>query len=393
MIAKHHANHWTRLLTQRSPAISMKQKIRAWVDDPTKCGGRLELGNQPVPERQLWVVAVRHLRLFRLSGKVPRPTHYGAQDKSDLCEELDEWSLSLSFQWQKKVIDQSEGRLAGLEKKDDWLEGHVGPMNQVAEGAEATNCRWPHRRQAIKKGNRRKHARWCTKSNTKMNPGCWRMSNRNVESIVHHSNWMGRLENEKRDHDEQHCGWQNLLVNHAQRKGNWFWNHVDTCEGKSASHENCAWISTSDGGSWGVVDKKPEFWTSTDKNLRNCRWTLIRKVRMWWGWFRVMEIFLRDWRTVTSLPLLELHQDGRDALQTRWYPHGSRCTTSWRLSRISGGMSKAAGDEFAMNSVAQTSCWDWRRSLWKAMNQRKKLLEQKFKDTTKLFEPNLKWEV
>ena len=56
-------------------------------------------------------------------------------------------------------------------------------------------------------------------------------------------------------------------------------------------------------------------------------------------------------------------------------------------------MSKAAGDEFAMNSVAQRSCWDWRRSLWKAMNQRKKLLEQKFKDTTKLFEPNLKWEV
>ena len=55
-------------------------------------------------------------------------------------------------------------------------------------------------------------------------------------------------------------------------------------------------------------------------------------------------------------------------------------------------MSKAAGDEFAMNSVAQ-SCWDWRRSLWKAMNQRKKPLGQKFKDTTKLFEPNLKWEV
>ena len=56
-------------------------------------------------------------------------------------------------------------------------------------------------------------------------------------------------------------------------------------------------------------------------------------------------------------------------------------------------MSKAAGDEFAMNSVAQRSCWDWRRSLWKAMKQRKKPLGQKFKDTTKLFEPNLKWEV
>ena len=40
-----------------------------------------------------------------------------------------------------KEGDQSEGGLAGLEKKVDSLEGHVGPMSQVAESAEATNCR------------------------------------------------------------------------------------------------------------------------------------------------------------------------------------------------------------------------------------------------------------